>query len=171
MFTRRYRRKRYPKLLQAYPLSVLSPRERIHHLAQIWRRVNRGDFNTLDWRRTSALQLSTSTTCLPALVSLMERHTQLSASDDWDAIDTINKQPLNVQTHTLDQYLATEEMLTIDVEAYLRRFSSMTQILNCECEQYYADHSSEYPARAAGYLLPDMVAFTTTLLNLESVVS
>lgn len=167
MFTRRYRRRRYPKLLQQHPLTVMSPRERIYNLAQIWRRVNRGDFNDLEWQVSSTRLVVTTLGCLPTLVKTLERHTQLSASDSWDSIDTLNKQERFSKAVTLDTYLSTSDMMTIDVESYLRRLASLIQILSCECEQYYDDQHSEYPARAAGYILPDLVAFTDTLLRIE----
>lgn len=167
MFTRRYRRRRYPKLLLQHSLTAMSPRERIYNLAQIWRRVNRGDFNELDWKVTSARTVVTTLGCLPSLVLALDHHNSLSASDSWDAVDTLNKQLRPATTVTLDTYLSTPDMMVIDVEQHLRRLASLIQILSCECEQYYHDQKSEYPARAAGYLIPDLVAFTTTLLKVE----
>lgn len=164
MFTSRYRRKRYPRLLARFPLDENDVVLNIHHLVAIWSKLRWGDFKDLPLDRRIGHELVMGYTNLPGLVRELRRHNTLINESKDAQLEQRNRNPTLTQTITLDLFLSDADQTAIDIEDYLRQIAGQLQLLHCHTRK----DDGGYYARMSAYLLQDLNVLTTTLLNVES---
>lgn len=163
MFTSRYRRKRYPRLLARYPLDEIDAVLNIHHLVAIWSKLRWGDFNDLPLDRRIGTSLSMGFVNLPSLCHELRQHNKLIDEEQEPQLEQRNRNPTLAQNITLDLFLSDDQHRAIDIEDYLRQIAGQLQLLHCHTRK----DDGGYYARMSAYLLHDLNTLTTALLNIE----
>lgn len=165
MFTRKYRRRRYGKLLDKYGLDNQTPYMTFKHLVYIWRRIRWNDYNDLDVDILLSNSVSTITSTLPELVEGLEAVNAMIASERDGRIEQENNNRGSRKTRTLDAFLSDDQQQPIIVGDYLRKMAGQLQLLDVTIENDYQELKSDYYARICDYLISDVINITEVIIR------
>lgn len=165
MLLRKYRRRRYGKLLESYTLDNQTPYRTFKHLVNIWRRIKWGDFNNLSTDTLLSHRIYVIHKTLPSLVGEMERNNQLIASGRDGRIEQKNSNRDSKVSKTLDAFLSDDDHQPIIVGDYLRQMSGQLQLLDVTVENDYQEMKSDYYPRICSYLIEDIVELTKVIIE------
>jgi hypothetical protein len=163
MFTPRYRRKRYPRLLVRYPLDGGDAMTNIQHLVAIWSKLRWSDFSDLPLDKRVGAVLDMGVANLPSLLYHLRHHNKLIEDGNETRLEQRNRNPTMTQEVSLDLFFADDQHLPVDTDRYLRQTAGQLQVLHCHTRK----DDGGYYARMSAYILNDLNTLTITLLTIE----
>lgn len=168
MFTSRFRRRRYNKLLEKYPLDDPSPYRKAKNLTQVWRRVRWSDFSSLPSDVLLGRRFMSSHRNLIHLIESYEKQNQYIAETRELKLEAGNTLFNDIKPISLDTFFSDDNMVAIDVNRQLRSFIGQLQILYCSIEDEYKEDGGDYFARMSDFLIRDSIAFTEEILRSDA---